>query len=280
MGRLRDLAELVRAPAALSVPGDLVAGAGAAAVLGADTAGLAAASVGLYWAGMAANDWADRGRDAVERPERPIPSGRVRPGTAFGVAAGLTAASLTVAGVTGGRRALAVAVPLAACVWAYDLALKETAAGPAAMAACRGLNVLLGAARRGSRGALPSAALVAAHTYAVTALSRDEVRGTRPQLPAATLVATAVVAAGSAVRSGRLAAVLAGGYLTSFGVAQARAIGDPCPATVRAAVRTGITSLPMLQAALTARAGAPLAALAVAASAPLGRRLARVVTPT
>ena len=40
---------------------------------------------------------------------------------------------------------LAVAVPLAAAVWGYDLVWKDTAAGPAAMAAARSLDVLLGA---------------------------------------------------------------------------------------------------------------------------------------
>ena len=76
----RDLAELVRAPAALSVPGDAVAGAAAAGALGrAHRRAWPRASVCLYWAGMAANDWADRELDAVERPERPIPSGRVSP---------------------------------------------------------------------------------------------------------------------------------------------------------------------------------------------------------
>ncbi|WP_375373510.1 UbiA family prenyltransferase, partial [Micromonospora sp. ATA51] len=48
-------------------------------------AALAGASVLLYWAGMAANDWADRHLDAVERPERPIPSGRVSPPAALGL---------------------------------------------------------------------------------------------------------------------------------------------------------------------------------------------------
>src|SRR5581483_1580159 len=98
-----DLAELVRAPAALSVPGDVLAGAAAAGTLagpagwGVRTCGLCAASVCLYWAGMAANDWADRAVDATERPSRPIPSGRVPAGTALGVAAGLSAAGLTLA---------------------------------------------------------------------------------------------------------------------------------------------------------------------------------------
>ena len=53
-------AELVRAPAAFSVPGDVVAGAAAVGGLGRRTPLLALSSVCLYWAGMAANDWADR----------------------------------------------------------------------------------------------------------------------------------------------------------------------------------------------------------------------------
>ncbi len=44
MVRFRDLVELIRAPAALSVPGDALAGAAAAGTLGARTAGLCAAS--------------------------------------------------------------------------------------------------------------------------------------------------------------------------------------------------------------------------------------------
>ncbi|MEV1288797.1 UbiA family prenyltransferase, partial [Micromonospora sp. NPDC049679] len=104
MPRLRDLVELVRAPAALSVPGDVVAGAAAAGVLDRRTPVLAGASVCLYWAGMAANDWADRELDAVERPERPVPSGRVSAPAALGIAAGLTAAGLALAGAAGGRR--------------------------------------------------------------------------------------------------------------------------------------------------------------------------------
>jgi 4-hydroxybenzoate polyprenyltransferase len=55
--RLTDLALLVRAPAALSVPGDVIAGAAAAGrPLGVRTLGVIGSSVCLYWAGMALND--------------------------------------------------------------------------------------------------------------------------------------------------------------------------------------------------------------------------------
>jgi hypothetical protein len=287
--RLRDLIELVRAPAALSVPGDVVAGAAAARVLTPRTPALAAASVCLYWAGMAANDWADRDVDAVERPERPIPSGRVSPRLALGVAAGLTAAGVAGAGLVGGRRALAVAAPLAGTVWAYDLGGKDTVAGPALMAACRGLDVLLGASAGRVRRAVPAALTVAAHTYTVTALSRHEVHGGNSRVPTATLAATGAVALAAAIsprdapRSGArvgLTALLAGWYAAQYGRPQVRAAADPGAARIRAAVATGIVGFPFLQGALVARAGNLAGALAVAAAAPLGRRLARKVSPT
>jgi 4-hydroxybenzoate polyprenyltransferase len=278
---LRTLAELVRAPAALSVPGDVIAGAAAAGTLGARTAGLAGASVCLYWAGMAANDWADRELDAVERPERPIPSGRISAPAALGIAAGLTAAGLAVAARAGGARALAVAVPLAASIWAYDLKMKNTAAGPAGMAACRALDVLLGATPGDPVRAVPAALVVAAHTYTVTELSRREVSGTGgAALPAATLAATAGLAAAVAARSTAATAILAGEYLTSYGRAQARLLTDPAAPAVRKAVGAGITALPALQGALTARAGRTWHGIAVAAAAPLGRLLARKISPT
>ncbi|WP_422773777.1 SCO3242 family prenyltransferase [Plantactinospora sp. WMMC1484] len=296
MPSLRDLAELVRAPAALSVPGDVVAGAAAADALDRRVPGLAGASVLLYWAGMAANDWADRELDARERPERPIPSGRVSPGLALGVSAGLTAAGIGLAGLAGGRRALAVAVPLAGTIWAYDLRAKNTPAGPAVMAACRGLDVLLGASQGRPLRAVPAALTVAAHTYTVTELSRREVSGATRTLPVATLAGTAAVAAAavaprrdgaSAGEPGRrvtwrslVPAALAGWYGLQYGGAQARVAADPQASRVRAAVGTGITGLPALQGALVARAGAALLGVAVAAAAPLGRRLARLVSPT
>lgn len=334
MPSLTDLAELVRAPAALSVPGDVVAGAAAAGALDRRVAGLAGASVLLYWAGMAANDWADRRIDARERPERPIPSGRVSPGLALGLSAGLTAAGLAVAGLAGGRRALAAAVPLAGAVWAYDLLAKDTPAGPSVMAACRGLDVLLGASRGRTVRALPAAVTVAAHTYTVTALSRREVTGASRGLPVATLAGTAAVAVAAAGRppvrrtraggpaepgvdarggaaryggdrdTGRwsaprgapadrrrspasvgrwrdlVPAALAAWYAARYGAAQVRAVADPAAGQVRAAVGAGITGLPALQGALVARTGAAVLGAALAAAAPLGRRLARKVSPT
>ncbi|MFJ5773074.1 SCO3242 family prenyltransferase [Streptomyces sp. NPDC093094] len=191
----RAWAELLRLPALFTVPGDALAGAAATGERpGPRTLLGIGASLCLYEAGMVLNDWADQEEDARERPHRPLPSGRVRPASALLAAGTLTAAGLALA-ARAGRPALAVATPLAATVWAYDLALKHTPAGPAAMAAARALDLLLGAAATTgrTRPALPSAALLASHTLAVTTVSRGETTGSSPAPPLAALTATALL---------------------------------------------------------------------------------------
>ncbi|MCL8013155.1 SCO3242 family prenyltransferase [Streptomyces sp. AS02] len=214
--RLADLALLVRAPAALSVPGDVIAGAAAAGrPLGVRTLGVIGSSVCLYWAGMALNDYADAAVDAVERPERPVPSGRVPRRTALAVAGGLTAAGIGLAAAAGGRRSVGAALPLAGLVWAYDLKLKSTSAGGFAMAGARVLDVLAGAVVPGAgapsvgvalrRAAVP-AGLVGVHTGTLMALSRHEIGGAPVRVPAATLAVSAVTAVATAVPIARAAA--------------------------------------------------------------------------
>ncbi|MFI8889823.1 SCO3242 family prenyltransferase [Streptomyces paradoxus] len=193
--RRRAWAELLRLPALFSVPGDALAGAAAAgSAPGSRTLLAIGSSLCLYEAGMALNDWADRDVDAVERPHRPLPSGRVRPAAALTAACALTGAGLALA-ARAGRPALAVAAPLAATVWAYDLGLKHTPAGPVAMGTARGLDLLLGAAATTghARPALPSAALLGTHTLAVTTVSRQEAQGGSPLAPLAALAATALL---------------------------------------------------------------------------------------
>ncbi|MEV6954731.1 SCO3242 family prenyltransferase [Streptomyces sp. NPDC051183] len=220
-------AELLRISALFTVPGDALAGAAAAGVRpGPRTALAVGSSLCLYSAGMALNDWADREEDAVERPGRPIPSGRIRPGAALAAAGALTAAGVALAACAG-RRPAAVAGALAGTVWAYDLGLKHTPAGPAAMAAARSLDLLLGAAASsgaassaaasgaaasgaagaGLRRALASAGMLGVHTYAVTAVSRRETQGGAPATALAALAGTAVLAVLTGGGSGVLCAV-------------------------------------------------------------------------
>ena len=303
MTSLMDLAELVRAPAALSVPGDTLAGAAAGGwPAGRRTALLPVASVSLYWAGMALNDWADRDLDAVERPERPIPSGRVSPRTALGLAAGLTVTGVGLAALAGGVPAAAVASTLAGAVWAYDLSAKSGPGSTAVMASTRGLDVLLGAAAGGApalRRALAPAALLAAHTAGVTALSRGEVHGTSPATARATVGVTGAVAAlvpvltaarADVARSGRtgrdgwvaaaVAVAAATAYASTVGRAQAAAVSDPGSTTARRATVAGIRGMVPLQSALVASAGETGAALALGALSWAARSATRKGSPT
>ncbi len=286
-----DVAALVRLPAVLTVPGDGWLGAAAAGhPVRSRSLVLAGSSACLYLSGMALNDWADREVDARERPGRPIPSGRVSPGFALALAAGLSVAGIALAGVAGGRRSLAVAVPLAGAVWSYDLALKGTPAGPLGMAACRSLDVLLGASVGRGRlpRALPAAAVVGAHTAVVTTVSRQEASGSGPGLAGAALAATTAVTglagalARHRLRGGRArglrraaAGALLGAYAGSIASAGGRALADPSPARLQALVGTGVLGLMPLEAGLLAAAGPVPAAAVVAGAWPLARRLAR-----
>ncbi|MBO0916166.1 SCO3242 family prenyltransferase [Streptomyces laculatispora] len=299
MSTPRDWAELLRVSALFSVPGDVLAGAAASGARpGARTALATGASLCLYEAGMALNDWADRDEDAVERPHRPLPSGRIAPARALTAAAGLTVAGVGLA-LAAGRPAALAATALAGTVWAYDLRLKHTPAGPAAMAAARGLDLLLGAVAsagpradvgspaRAARRALVPAAVLGAHTYVLTTVSRNETRGGSTGAPLAALGATAAL--GTLTGSGRCAderprayarAALTGAYVATAAVPYLHAALNPSPPLTQKAVSGGIRAMIPLQAALTARSGALTSAALLAGLVPVARRLARKVSPT
>ncbi|MFI5808298.1 SCO3242 family prenyltransferase [Streptomyces sp. NPDC051561] len=335
-------AELLRVSAVFSVPGDALAGAAALAVRPhRGTLLAAAASLCLYEAGMVLNDWADRAQDAVERPHRPIPSGRIAPGAALAASCALTAGGLALA-ARAGRPTLALATALTATVWAYDLKLKHTAAAPGAMAAARALDVLMGAVGtagvgglrqsgrgsglRGSRpsppgvpltarsaglpdvlaAALPTAAVMGVHTYAVTEVSRHEAQGGSSRAPLAALATAGAVASvvgaaakgaarsvAEAVTQGRrpgadvrdplpllAAGAFAAVYLRTAATPLLHAALHPSPPLTQRAVGGGIRAMIPLQAGLAARSGAAGTGAALLLMAPLARRLARKVSPT
>ena len=104
----------------------------------------------LYSAGMVLNDVFDLKQDLAERPQRPIPSGRVAKETATRLGLGMLVGGIA-CGFLAGRmdgefmiRPGATACALAVCILAYDGLLKKTWLGPFAMGGCRSLNVLLG----------------------------------------------------------------------------------------------------------------------------------------
>ncbi|MGW8257599.1 MAG: UbiA family prenyltransferase, partial [Thermoguttaceae bacterium] len=106
------------------------------------------ASASICVAGVVLNDVYDLQIDSGQRPQRPLPSGRIGVGAAqrfawvllfVGVASAL-ATSFLIGKIGPGL----VAGVLVLCVWLYDAGLKTTWFGPLLMGACRMLNVLFG----------------------------------------------------------------------------------------------------------------------------------------
>lgn len=101
-------------------------------------------TIGLYGGGVVFNDYFDADLDAVERPERPIPRGdATRKGASF-LGAALLAIGVTAAfavNSTSGK----VAVIIAVLVLLYNSMAKHSVVfGPIVMGLCRGGNLLLG----------------------------------------------------------------------------------------------------------------------------------------
>ena len=97
---------------------------------------LVAASSLLYAAGVVLNDVFDVERDRDERPERPLPSGRIslRAARWLGwelLLLGTVAAGCASACSSACRGRPSVAVLLAGCIVLYDAVLKRTLVGPA-----------------------------------------------------------------------------------------------------------------------------------------------------
>lgn len=194
---VRAWARLTRLPNLFTVPGDPLVGyfltwlmAGRPDIGWTGVGAGVVASIFLYLAGLLLNDYFDREEDLAERPERPLPSGEVRPGTAL--LAGLLCLAIAVAivGLGAGRASAAVAGSLAVMVLAYDTGGKRVRfLGPALMASCRGASVLLGAAvfldsSRVAGGHLPLALAAAGATwlyiFAITVIAATETKGKTP----------------------------------------------------------------------------------------------------
>jgi 4-hydroxybenzoate polyprenyltransferase len=114
---------------------------------------LVASTCLLYTGGMVLNDVFDFDIDLEERPQRPLPSGRISRTWAkwlgfemllIGVILAWFAAVAAEAAASEIVRTGLIAIALAACVILYDGGAKNTFLGPVVMGSCRFLNILLG----------------------------------------------------------------------------------------------------------------------------------------
>ncbi len=131
---MRDVVGIVRvvhpAPTAAVVAlsmalGSILAAQAGLPPLGARTWLTTLAVLGSQVVTGAVNDWADRERDAIAQPHKPIPSGQLTPRGALGVAAG-GAALLVVASAALGLLPLVLGLAATASAVAYSLWLSGT----------------------------------------------------------------------------------------------------------------------------------------------------------
>jgi 4-hydroxybenzoate polyprenyltransferase len=174
---------LLRIPNLFTVPGDSLAGffLAGAGVPGARVLPAAAASLCFYACGLVLNDLADREEDARERPDRPLPSGRITANQA-GTAVGILAAGGMACCLALGRPGYIVGTLLLGLVFLYNLGGKRSAlAGPVLLGLCRAGSVLLGACAAGTAWGdatlVPAgAAVVGLYIVAVSVAARNETR--------------------------------------------------------------------------------------------------------
>ena len=261
---IRAYTELLRPANVVTALADVLAGY-ALAGLGRPSSlpWLLAATACLYAGGVVLNDFFDRHLDAVERPERPIPSGRVPPDRAAMLGALLLAAGTLLAfHVT--RSSAVIAAAITTFVVLYDGWGKRQTIGPAVMGLCRSLNLLLGVSAvpemlhaRASVAAIPFAYVVA-----ITSLSRGEVHGGARRIGAFALIFLGIALAGLAlvvaIQSSEplwpavVLVFLMGRVLPPF----VNAWRTPDARSIRHAVKTGVLSLVLVNAVIgTAYAG-------------------------
>jgi 4-hydroxybenzoate polyprenyltransferase len=271
--RARAYLELIRLPNLFTAVGDIVAGylivSRGVDVSWRDLVILMLASVCLYAGGVVLNDYFDRDVDAVERPERPIPSGRIRARDALKLGVRLLGLGCVFA-VGVGVPSLLVAALLAGCIVLYDARGKRIEyVGSLNMGACRFLNVILGAS-----GAFPStleawlwfvvpvAFLVFMYISAVTLLATGEVWGGNRTISSLVFGALVLVICGvlwlgfsdrlvEPIWSYPFLVVFAGATLTVVG----RVVGSPTAPNIRTAIKTCVLSLILLDAAIAAGVG-------------------------
>ncbi|MEW6379170.1 MAG: UbiA family prenyltransferase [bacterium] len=211
--------ELIRLPNLLTVPGDILAGFTLAGVSPGNLPCIVPVlliSLFLYTCGLILNDYVDRETDRAERPGRPIPSGRVQPGTALTIALVLLVLAIFLSLITGrenvpligcaassfhpGFSLIGITGGLAALILLYNCCVRTIPlAGFGVMGLCRGANLLLGAsigARPFTAAVFIGAGLEASYIAAVSAIAHQETRGgtvhgARRFLPLAPVIALA-----------------------------------------------------------------------------------------
>ena len=244
-------------------------------------------TMGLYGGGVVMNDVFDADLDAIERPERPIPSGLISRAEATTLGVSLLVAGVVfafLASVLSGILALVIAV--AALV--YDRWAKhDSVLGPLNMGVCRGLDLLLGIS------IIPAS--VADHWYlaivpiiyiaAITMISRGEVHGGKKitmYAAAAFYLAAMCGILYVSLQHGQVIGTLLFILIWAFMVflPLKNAISKPEGRLIGRAVKAGVLALILMNAAWASAFGVTYLALIIILLLPLSVLLARVFAVT
>ncbi len=256
--KLKSYLQLTRPANLITAVADILAGMVIAQFLFSEYAPywLVLSTLGLYGGGVVLNDVFDARLDAVERPERPIPGGRVpfRSAAIFG-------AVLLISGVVfaallsslSGRIALVVALlTLVYNRWAKH----SVVAGPLVMGLCRGGNLLLGMSvvPLSLHSWWPLSLIPVTYISAITLVSQGEVHGgNRKSLYLAAVLYGLVHAAQLAVAfdqgNGWIALPFVLAHAWMIGIPLWKAVENPVGPLIGKAVKAGVISLIVMNAA-------------------------------
>ena len=144
--------QLFRISNVFTVPPDIIVGFLAVSIYSSSSTGfsisdlvtLIFSSVFLYIGGLVLNDLFDIKVDRLERPNRPLPSGRIKKGKAILITVLLFSLGLVLASLVN-HTALGISLLLIVGIMAYNYKIKNGYFRPFLMAAIRALNVIYGA---------------------------------------------------------------------------------------------------------------------------------------
>ncbi|RRQ47674.1 ubiquinone biosynthesis protein UbiA [Maribacter algicola] len=244
------------------------------------------ASVFLYAGGVVFNDVFDAKLDAVERPERPIPSGIIPKNQAviWGLLLFIFGLSLafsvnTLSGVLAGI--------LIFSIIGYDaLAKKHAFFGPLVMGVCRGLNLLLGMSILGQLDLWWVSFVPLIYIFAITLISRGEVHGdNKGHIAIAGLLyalVLAFIAVTIALKTSHILVSLP--FIALFGFMVFKPLLDAyrenSPKNIKRAVMAGVLSLIVMDACWTTGFSQWYLGLLVLLLLPLSLLLSRIFAVT
>ncbi len=252
----------------------------------ADILSLVFSSIALYAGGVVFNDVFDAELDAVERPERAIPSGLVpkREAVYFGII--LMLIGITLAFKCSLLSGL-ISIALTIAILTYDAYFKQFSfSGPLNMGICRGLNLLMGMSILGMLSHWYISIVPVVYIFAITLISRGEVHGNNKKhiVCAGILYAIVILSIALVVMQQKDNLIVLLPFLILFGFLifkpLVKAFKENSPSNIKKAVMSGVLSLVVMNACWVAGFSDWYLALAVLLLLPLSMLLSKLFAVT